>query len=79
MKFKKLIPILQKYDRTIIPFSGGKDSLACILWALENQLPNIELWHHLVDGREGSDLSLIVPKHFPLKPPFQPRKIDGQP
>lgn len=45
-----------EYDRTIIAFSGGKDSLACVLWAIENGCPNIELWHHLVDGREGSTL-----------------------
>ncbi|PZD70171.1 hypothetical protein C1752_17186 [Acaryochloris thomasi RCC1774] len=25
-------PPLSKYDRTIIAFSGGKDSLACVLW-----------------------------------------------
>lgn len=47
---------MPKYDRTIIAFSGGKDSLACVLYALEKELPNIELWHHLVDGREGSTL-----------------------
>ena len=29
----------QDYDRTIIMFSGGKDSLACILWAYREQLP----------------------------------------
>ncbi|NEP53126.1 MAG: phosphoadenosine phosphosulfate reductase family protein [Moorea sp. SIO3C2] len=45
-----------EYDRTIIAFSGGKDSLACVLWAIENQLPGIELWHHDVDGREGSTM-----------------------
>lgn len=47
---------LQNYDRTIIAFSGGKDSLACLLWAIENHAPSIELWHHEVDGREGSTL-----------------------
>lgn len=45
-----------RYDRTIIAFSGGKDSLACVLWAIENGCPNIELWHHKVDGAEGSTL-----------------------
>jgi 3'-phosphoadenosine 5'-phosphosulfate sulfotransferase (PAPS reductase)/FAD synthetase len=45
-----------QYDRTIVAFSGGKDSLACVLWAIENNCPNIELWHHKVDGAEGSTL-----------------------
>ena len=47
---------LRSYDYTIIAFSGGKDSLACLLWAIANNAPNIELWHHDVDGREGSTL-----------------------
>ena len=46
------------YDKIIIAFSGGKDSLACALHALEGGVPveKIELWHHDVDGREGSTL-----------------------
>lgn len=46
------------YDRYIVAFSGGKDSLACLLHLLERGVPRnkIELHHHLVDGREGSDL-----------------------
>lgn len=47
---------VSQYERTIIYSSGGKDSLACVLWAIENGCKNIELWHHLVDGREGSKL-----------------------
>lgn len=45
------------YDRIVVFFSGGKDSLACLLWLLEIGVPTerIELHHHLVDGRE-SDL-----------------------
>lgn len=46
----------QDYERTVIAFSGGKDSTACLIWAIENDCPNIELWHHDVDGREGSNL-----------------------
>jgi len=46
------------YDYYIVAFSGGKDSLACLLHLLEIGVPKskIELWHHEVDGREGSDL-----------------------
>lgn len=70
----------QDYDRTIIMFSGGKDSLACVLWAIENHCPNIELWHHLVDAStvDGQTSSTLmdwpitsayceaVAKYFPL-------------
>lgn len=51
-----LLP-LKKYDHVIISFSGGKDSLACVLHALELGIPRekIELWHQAVDGRPGVD------------------------
>lgn len=47
---------LDSYDHIIVYFSGGKDSLACLLHLLELGVPKdkIELWHHDVDGREGS-------------------------
>ena len=46
------------YDRFIVAFSGGKDSLACLLHLLDTGIPlsKIELWHHDIDGREGSTL-----------------------
>lgn len=46
------------YDHYIVAFSGGKDSMACFLHLLDLGIPKekIELWHHLVDGREGSTL-----------------------
>lgn len=46
------------YDRVVVAFSGGKDSIACVLHLLESGVARerIELWHHLVDGREGSTL-----------------------
>lgn len=57
------------YDYIIVAFSGGKDSTACVLHLLEQGVDpeqiaspvryahsKIELWHHLVDGREGSTL-----------------------
>ena len=51
-------PDLASYDTIIVAFSGGKDSVACVLRLLELGVPRerIELWHHDVDGREGSDL-----------------------
>ena len=46
------------YDHVLVAFSGGKDSLACLLHLLELGVPRskIELMHHDVDGREGSTL-----------------------
>lgn len=46
------------YDRIVVFFSGGKDSVACVLHLLECGVDpdRIELHHHLVDGREGSSL-----------------------
>lgn len=51
-------PDLAQYDYIIIAFSGGKDSWACLLHLLDLGVARekIELWHHLVDGREGSTL-----------------------
>lgn len=46
------------YDNIIVAFSGGKDSIACFLHLLDLGVPKekIELWHHDIDGREGSTL-----------------------
>jgi 3'-phosphoadenosine 5'-phosphosulfate sulfotransferase (PAPS reductase)/FAD synthetase len=51
-------PDLSTYDAVVVAFSGGKDSFACLLRLLELGVPRerIELWHHDVDGREGSRL-----------------------
>lgn len=51
-------PDLSSYDHVVVAFSGGKDSLACLLLLLEADVPRerIELWHHDIDGREGSNL-----------------------
>lgn len=45
------------YDRIVVAFSGGKDSLACVLDLLESGVApeNIELWHHNVDGAPDAD------------------------
>jgi 3'-phosphoadenosine 5'-phosphosulfate sulfotransferase (PAPS reductase)/FAD synthetase len=49
---------LQAYDTVIVAFSGGKDSLASLLYLLEQGVPKskIELWHHDIDGRESNQL-----------------------
>lgn len=49
---------LNSYDYIVILFSGGKDSLACLLHLIEAgvDLAKVELWHHEIDGREGSVL-----------------------
>lgn len=51
-------PDLSQYDRFVVFFSGGKDSVACVLHLLDLGVnPSlIELHHHDVDGREGSTL-----------------------
>lgn len=51
-----LRPELTSYDHVVVAFSGGKDSLACVLHLIEAGVPRekIELWHHDIDGREGS-------------------------
>ena len=46
-----LLP-LEEYNKIIVLFSGGKDSLACALDLLERGVPRekMELWHHDIDG-----------------------------
>jgi len=46
------------YDRIVLCMSGGKDSIACLLHLIDMgvDLKKVELWHHDVDGREGSTL-----------------------
>ncbi len=42
---------LNSYDKILVAFSGGKDSLCCLLHLLElGYAQKIELHHHLVDG-----------------------------
>ena len=49
---------LNSYDYVIVAFSGGKDSIACVLSLLDAGLDKskLELHHHCIDGREGSTL-----------------------
>lgn len=48
---------LEDYDWIIVSFSGGKDSLACLLHLLDKGVPRdrLELWHQAVDGEPGRD------------------------
>jgi 3'-phosphoadenosine 5'-phosphosulfate sulfotransferase (PAPS reductase)/FAD synthetase len=48
---------LSTYDRIVVAFSGGKDSLATLLHLLELgvERERIELWHHHVDGAPGGE------------------------
>lgn len=49
---------LSNYDTIIVCMSGGKDSIASLLRLKEMgaDFSKVELWHHDVDGREGSQL-----------------------
>ena len=40
------------YSKVLVMFSGGKDSLACLLHLIEDGCPieKMELWHHDIDG-----------------------------
>lgn len=56
-----MVPAFHRYEKIIVAFSGGKDSLACVLRLLDlGVLPEqMELWHHDVDGREDPDYHLM--------------------
>lgn len=49
---------LDTYDRIVLCMSGGKDSIASLLHLIDQGVDRqrLELWHHEVDGREGSSL-----------------------
>ena len=36
--------VLAHFDRLVVSYSGGKDSTACMLWALETGLPVRVIW-----------------------------------
>lgn len=68
---------LHSYDRYYVAFSGGKDSIAQVLYLLDQgvEREKIELHHHLVDGRSESFMDwpitesycIAFAKHFGLK------------
>ncbi|MFL1449262.1 phosphohydrolase [Pseudomonas tritici] len=49
---------LNIYDHIVVLHSGGKDAHACLLALIEQgvDMNLVEIWHHPVDGREGSSL-----------------------
>jgi 3'-phosphoadenosine 5'-phosphosulfate sulfotransferase (PAPS reductase)/FAD synthetase len=53
---------VQSYDRILVAFSGGKDSLACVLHLLDLGVPRdkIELHHHDVDGGDRTFMDWAV-------------------
>ena len=56
---------LDQYDIIVVSYSGGKDSLACLLFVIETLrdlglsdaeiAKKVELWHQCVDGEPGSE------------------------
>jgi len=59
---------LNSYDYIIVAFSGGKDSMACLLHLFEMGVDRnkIEIWHHDIDGREGN----TMPMDWPCTPDY---------
>jgi 3'-phosphoadenosine 5'-phosphosulfate sulfotransferase (PAPS reductase)/FAD synthetase len=59
-------PDLASYDKVLIGFSGGKDSIACLLALLENGVPpeKIELHHHDIDGEGASFMDWPITKDY---------------
>jgi 3''-phosphoadenosine 5''-phosphosulfate sulfotransferase (PAPS reductase)/FAD synthetase and related enzymes len=53
----KLFP-LDEYDKILVSTSGGKDSMAGLLYLLDQGVPKekIELWHQAVDGKPGDSI-----------------------
>ncbi|MCR1345344.1 phosphoadenosine phosphosulfate reductase family protein [Acidithiobacillus ferrooxidans] len=53
---KSVAPDLDSYDHILVAFSGGKDSMACLLHLLELGVSRkrMELWHHRIDGADGA-------------------------
>lgn len=54
------MPPLEDCDQVLVAFSGGKDSLACLLRLLELGVPRnrFESRHHLVGSREVETVRL---------------------
>jgi len=61
-----LLP-LGEYDKILLQFSGGKDSVACVIEMLRQMAAagvprdRLELWHQCIDGAPGSDTFMDWP------------------
>jgi 3'-phosphoadenosine 5'-phosphosulfate sulfotransferase (PAPS reductase)/FAD synthetase len=64
----QLLP-LEEYDRIIVFFSGGKDSVAAYLKLRELGVPaeKLELWHHDIDGQHPTRRMDWYPTHSYVK------------
>lgn len=60
------IPGLHSYDKVLIGFSGGKDSIACVLAMLEHGVDpkKMELHHHDIDGDGASFMDWPITKDY---------------
>lgn len=65
MFLRELYP-LEEYDKIIILLSGGKDSVACLLYILDLGVPKerIELWHHDIDGESEKPMDWLPTKNY---------------
>jgi NH3-dependent NAD+ synthetase len=56
------------FEKVIIGFSGGKDSVACVLHCLELGIPKdrIELWHHEIDDGDTGQLKMDCSSYFQM-------------
>ncbi len=57
---------MRNYDKYIVAFSGGKDSTACFLHLLDLGIDKdkIELWHHLIDGKDETFMDWEVTEDY---------------
>ncbi len=57
---------MRNYDKYIVAFSGGKDSTACFLHLLTLgiDIKKIELWHHLIDGKDQTFMDWEVTEDY---------------
>jgi len=56
IEMRALSPVISDYDHYVIAFSGGKDSIACLLHLLDLKVDKskIVLLHHDIDGEEST-------------------------
>lgn len=57
---------IEEYDKIVLYFSGGKDSLACVLHLKELgvDMSKVELWHHDIDGERQHFFDWPITKDY---------------